>query len=110
MAHIFETSFDGNPNIGLYMFANDKFCLVGASVSENSGHLKVRVLYGTNLFSTQGTFTYVEYPSGVRVKGTSIKTSAGALIGGTGTSGLLSVDSSTASITLDAEWGLFYIV
>lgn len=27
--------FEGNPNIGIYMFVNDKFCLVGPEISES---------------------------------------------------------------------------
>lgn len=34
MAHLIKTSFHQNPNIGLYSFANDKFCLLPRIVSE----------------------------------------------------------------------------
>ena len=32
MTHILRTSFHQNPNVGLYGFANDKFCLLGTNV------------------------------------------------------------------------------
>lgn len=32
--NISMTDFEGNPNIGIYMYANDKFCLVGPKISE----------------------------------------------------------------------------
>ena len=35
MAHLYITSFNTNPNIGLYMFCNNSFCLVGNEVPEN---------------------------------------------------------------------------
>ncbi|NQU78817.1 translation initiation factor IF-6 [Candidatus Woesearchaeota archaeon] len=30
--HVLKTNFNGNPNIGLYGFCNDKFCLLGIEV------------------------------------------------------------------------------
>jgi translation initiation factor 6 len=32
--HVFMTNFNGNPNVGLYAYANDKVCLVGNSVPQ----------------------------------------------------------------------------
>ncbi|MEM4637844.1 MAG: translation initiation factor IF-6 [Candidatus Woesearchaeota archaeon] len=32
--HILITNFNGNPNVGLYGFANDKYCLIGREVPE----------------------------------------------------------------------------
>lgn len=34
MTHILQASFHGNPNVGLYAFCNDKFCLLGKEVPE----------------------------------------------------------------------------
>ncbi len=36
--HILITNFNGNPNIGLYGFANDKFCLLGKEVPQKIAH------------------------------------------------------------------------
>lgn len=33
--HILKTSFRGNPNVGLYVYATDSYCLVGPEVSED---------------------------------------------------------------------------
>ncbi|MBW3015845.1 translation initiation factor IF-6 [Candidatus Woesearchaeota archaeon] len=33
MAHILDTNFDGNPNVGLYAFCTDKFCLLGKEIN-----------------------------------------------------------------------------
>jgi len=33
--HVFMTNFNGNPNVGLYAYANDKLCLAGKSVPHN---------------------------------------------------------------------------
>lgn len=35
MVHILQTNFHGNPNVGLYAFCNDRFCLLGKEVPEN---------------------------------------------------------------------------
>jgi len=35
MTHILTASFNGNPNVGLYAFCNDKFCLLGKEVPES---------------------------------------------------------------------------
>ena len=32
--HVLKTSFNGNPNIGLYGFCNDEFCLMGKGLSK----------------------------------------------------------------------------
>ncbi|MBD3203395.1 translation initiation factor IF-6 [Candidatus Woesearchaeota archaeon] len=32
--HILKTNFDGNPNVGLYMFCNNKYCLVPRNCPE----------------------------------------------------------------------------
>lgn len=34
--HILKTNFNGNPNVGLYAFATDKYCLVGHEVPQES--------------------------------------------------------------------------
>lgn len=48
--------FEGNPNIGIYMFANDKFCLVGNSLNENQKKEVEKVLqvpvYPISILST----------------------------------------------------------
>jgi translation initiation factor 6 len=36
MAHIYVTDFSGNPNIGLFAYATDSYCLVGQSVPEKN--------------------------------------------------------------------------
>jgi len=36
--HIYRTNFNGNPNIGLYVYATDSYCLVGKDVPEK--HIK----------------------------------------------------------------------
>lgn len=33
--HVIMTNFNSNPNVGLYMYATDKYCLVGTEVPEN---------------------------------------------------------------------------
>ncbi|MBT7903164.1 translation initiation factor IF-6 [Candidatus Woesearchaeota archaeon] len=33
--HLLKTDFNGNPNIGLYGFCTDEFCLIGMEVNEN---------------------------------------------------------------------------
>ncbi|MGV8141540.1 MAG: translation initiation factor IF-6 [Candidatus Woesearchaeota archaeon] len=33
--HVFVTNFNSNPNIGLYGFATDKYCLIGTEVPED---------------------------------------------------------------------------
>jgi translation initiation factor 6 len=56
--HIYETNFNGNPNVGLFGFANDHVCLMGYTISEKQAKkiehvLKVPVhrisLFGTDL-------------------------------------------------------------
>lgn len=42
--HVYETSFHGNPNVGLYGFANDSFCLLGHEVPETQAKKIERVL------------------------------------------------------------------
>lgn len=32
--HVYETNFHGNPNVGMYGFANDRFCLLGHDVPQ----------------------------------------------------------------------------
>ncbi|GIU69663.1 MAG: translation initiation factor 6 [Candidatus Woesearchaeota archaeon] len=32
--HVLITSFNGNPNVGLYGYANDKYCLIGTEVPD----------------------------------------------------------------------------
>lgn len=44
MAHVLQTSFNGNPNVGLYGFANDKFCLLGMEVSKKQARKIEKVL------------------------------------------------------------------
>ncbi|MFW5746389.1 MAG: translation initiation factor IF-6 [Nanoarchaeota archaeon] len=36
MVHVYRTNFSGNPNVGLFAFATDRFCLVGASVTDEN--------------------------------------------------------------------------
>ncbi len=36
--HVYRTDFNGNPNVGLYVFASDKYCLIGKEVSDK--HIK----------------------------------------------------------------------
>ena len=56
--HLLVTNFNGNPNVGLYGYCNDEFCLMGSEVSKRvcnrvSKVLKVEVhrlnLAGTSL-------------------------------------------------------------
>jgi len=58
MAHAIRINLDGNPNIGLYGLATDKFCIIGKNLAKKNiakieETLKVPVyqlnLYGTNL-------------------------------------------------------------
>ncbi|MFC1730886.1 translation initiation factor IF-6 [candidate division KSB1 bacterium] len=44
MAHVLQTSFNGNPNVGLYGFANDKFCLLGVEVPNKQAKQIEKVL------------------------------------------------------------------
>ncbi|MBW3022300.1 translation initiation factor IF-6 [Candidatus Woesearchaeota archaeon] len=44
MAHILQTSVHGNPNVGLYAFCNDKFCLLGKEVSDSDAKEIEKVL------------------------------------------------------------------
>jgi len=45
---ILVTNFNGNPNVGLYGFANDKYCLLGREVPE-SLHMKINEILGVKL-------------------------------------------------------------
>lgn len=42
--HVYQTSFHGNPNVGLYGFANDNFCLLGYDVPQTQAAKIERVL------------------------------------------------------------------
>ncbi|MFO8015667.1 MAG: translation initiation factor IF-6 [Candidatus Woesearchaeota archaeon] len=44
MPHVLQTDFHGNPNVGLYGFANDSFCLLGWEVPEKKAKEIGRVL------------------------------------------------------------------
>ncbi|MEA3430945.1 MAG: translation initiation factor IF-6 [Nanoarchaeota archaeon] len=44
MVHILQTAFHGNPNVGLYAFCNDKFCLIGKEVQEKTAKEIEKVL------------------------------------------------------------------
>ena len=35
MSKVALMEFEGNPNVGLYMFVNDKFCLVGKELDKS---------------------------------------------------------------------------
>ncbi|RMF55913.1 translation initiation factor IF-6 [Candidatus Woesearchaeota archaeon] len=54
--HVAKTSFNGNPNIGLYAFATDDYCIVGREVQKKSIRLIEKVLkvkvYQMNLCGT----------------------------------------------------------
>ena len=42
--HVYQTSFHGNPNVGLYGFANDNFCLLGHDVPQTQAAKIEKVL------------------------------------------------------------------
>ena len=42
--HVAKTSFNGNPNIGLYAFATDDYCIVGKEINKRSIKLIEKVL------------------------------------------------------------------
>jgi translation initiation factor 6 len=42
--HLLKTNFNGNPNIGLYGYCNNKYCLLGTEVPEAKAHLVGEVL------------------------------------------------------------------
>jgi translation initiation factor 6 len=42
--HVLMTNFHGNPNVGLYGFANDKYCLLGKEVSHHQAQEIAKVL------------------------------------------------------------------
>lgn len=42
--HVTKTNIKGNPNIGLYAFATDQFCLVGKEISEETIELLKEIL------------------------------------------------------------------
>ncbi|PIN87069.1 translation initiation factor IF-6 [Candidatus Woesearchaeota archaeon CG10_big_fil_rev_8_21_14_0_10_44_13] len=42
--HVYQTSIHGNPNVGLYGFANDHFCLLGHDVPETQARKIERAL------------------------------------------------------------------
>lgn len=44
MTHVLKTSFHGNPNVGLYGFANDHFCLLGMEVPKKQAMKIEKVL------------------------------------------------------------------
>ncbi|RMF06066.1 translation initiation factor IF-6 [Candidatus Woesearchaeota archaeon] len=54
--HITKTSFAGNPNIGLYAFCTDKFCLVGGEVSDKEKKILEEILkVPVHIVSVAGT-------------------------------------------------------
>ena len=42
--HFIKTSFNGNPNIGLYAYATDEYCLIGEHIQKEKLHLIEKVL------------------------------------------------------------------
>jgi len=42
--HVSKLDFDSNPNVGLYAFANDQFCLVGKGINKKATELLKKVL------------------------------------------------------------------
>jgi len=42
--HVLKMDFNGNPNIGLYAYANEKFCLVGKDISAENAKKIAKVL------------------------------------------------------------------
>jgi len=42
--HVLKMDFNGNPNVGLYAYANDEFCLVGKDISVESAKKISKVL------------------------------------------------------------------
>lgn len=55
--HVLVTEFNQNPNVGLYGFVNDKFCILGNNVKEDLVKKISNVLnvpcYSSNIFGTE---------------------------------------------------------
>ena len=52
--HVLMTNFHGNPNVGLYGFANDKYCLLGKEVPQHQAQEIAKAL-GLSIKTVENT-------------------------------------------------------